>query len=105
MDMEFINITMKEGVELAKKDSFCLVDVREPAQYKQGHLKGAMNMPYGIITDIEKIENKKLIVYCDYGGQSMLAARHLSKEGYEVYNVVGGVHYYRGQLTALGFTM
>ncbi|MDD3746196.1 MAG: rhodanese-like domain-containing protein [Anaerostipes sp.] len=102
--MDFINISMKEGVQLAQKKNNLLVDVREPAQYKKGHLKSAINIPYGIIQKKEEVENKSLIVYCDYGGQSMLAARHLAKEGYIVYNIVGGVHYYRGQLTALGFT-
>ena len=37
---------------------------------------------------------KKIIVYCDFGGQSMMAARHLRNDGFEVYNIIGGVYYY-----------
>ena len=40
------------------------------------------------------MDGKKIIVYCDFGGQSMMAARHLRKDGFEVYNIIGGVYYY-----------
>ena len=39
----------------------------------------------------DMMEGKKIIVYCDFGGQSMMAARHLRKDGFEVYNIIGGV--------------
>ena len=42
----------------------------------------------------EQMDGKKIIVYCDFGGQSMMAARHLRKDGFEVYNIIGGVYYY-----------
>lgn len=32
-----------------------------------------------------------MILYCDYGSTSLLAARKLGKAGYEVYTVVGGI--------------
>ncbi len=97
--MEFINITLKEGLKLAEnKEEYVLLDVREPYRYKEQHLEGAVNCPYGIMDDKIKIETeKKIIVYCDLGGQSMMAARHLAKEGYHVYNIVGGVYYYLGE--------
>ena len=43
---------------------------------------------------IEQMDGKKIVVYCDFGGQSMMAARHLRKDGFEVYNIIGGVYYY-----------
>lgn len=102
--MEFINITLQEGIDLSKEDDYVLFDVREPYRYKQGHLQGALSMPYGVIKD-KDYKDKKIIVYCDFGGQSMLAARHLAEQGYEVYNMVGGIYYYRGELTSLGLKL
>ena len=96
MRMEFINITLKEGLQLANnKEDYVLLDVREPYRFQEQHLNGAVNCPYGIVDGKKEIQtSKKLIVYCDFGGQSMMAARHLTKEGYKVYNIVGGVYYY-----------
>ena len=37
---------------------------------------------------------KDQLFNCDFGGQSMMAARHLRKDGFEVYNIIGGVYYY-----------
>ena len=52
-----------------------------------------------IIRTYEKIDqwmhrlpkNRPLVLYCDYGSTSLLAARKLGREGYEVYTVVGGI--------------
>ena len=70
--MEFENISLKEGIKLSKdKKHYILMDVREEERYKEGHLENAIS-----------------------GGQSMMAARHLRKDGFEVYNIIGGVYYY-----------
>ena len=74
---------------------FNLMDVREEERYKEGHLENAISCPYGILKECyEQMDGKKIIVYCDFGGQSMMAARHLRKDGFEVYNIIGGVYYY-----------
>ena len=67
------------------------MDVREEERYKEGHLENAISCPYGILKECyEQMDGKKIIVYCDFGGQSMMAARHLRKDGFEVYNIIGG---------------
>ena len=77
------------------KENYILMDVREKDRYKEGHLEYAVSCPYGILKECyEQMEGKKIIVYCDFGGQSMMAARHLRKDGFEVYNIIGGVYYY-----------
>lgn len=93
--MEFWNISLKDALIMANDgENYQLIDVREPYRYEKDHLKGALNRPYGILKESDQFEEKSLIVYCDFGGQSMMAARHLEKEGYQVYNIVGGVYYY-----------
>ena len=39
---------------------------------------------------------RRIIVYCAYGGHSMMAARYLDSRGYPVTNANGGLSYYRG---------
>ena len=91
--MEFENISLKEGIKLSRdKKHYILMDVREEERYKEGHLENAISCPYGILKECyEQMDGKKIIVYCDFGGQSMMAARHLRKDGFEVYNIIGGV--------------
>ena len=82
---------------IKENDKQCiLVDVREKAKYDERHIEGAINISYRDMQagkfDISK--DKIIILYCDRGGLSMAAARYLSKQGYNVKNVVGGLKNY-----------
>ena len=82
---------------LARNKERCvLIDVRDKMKYEKQHIGGAINIPYRDIQAGEfDISNSKIIVlYCDRGGLSMAAARYLSKQGYNVKNVVGGLKNY-----------
>ena len=95
---EWLNIREQEvfcTLTPEDKKHYILMDVREEERYKEGHLENAISCPYGILKECyEQMDGKKIIVYCDFGGQSMMAARHLRKDGFEVYNIIGGVYYY-----------
>lgn len=70
-------ITEKDLKDALEKDpnSYAVLDVRKADAYAQGHIKGAINVPYGsdIATNLDKIralaKNKTLIVAC-YTGQT-----------------------------------
>lgn len=76
-----------------------IVDVRKEKKFLQRHIKGAINITYeNIIADKHELCNdKEIILYCDRGGMSILAAKYLISEGYRVKNVVGGLKNYRGK--------
>lgn len=95
----FQTISMRQLEELLNgKRTFTLLDVRQEAEFKREHLEGAVNLPLCKIEMAPMLISKSLpvIVYCAYGGQSMMAARSLSSQGYEVINTSGGLYYYRG---------
>lgn len=79
--------------------NFILVDVREREEYERGHLEGAVSLPLSELLKAPQMlpGEKIIIVYCSHGGNSILAARELSRLGYHVINTCGGLSYYRGR--------
>lgn len=87
-----------------------LVDVREPEEYRNGHIPGAINLPYselkGRIPELKAMTGTPyprrrivpVILYCNRGNTSLLAARDLLREGFCIKNVYGGIQSYRGPL-------
>ena len=77
-------------------DDCVLVDVRTPAEYKEGHLKGAINIDVkDSINFMKKAleilpKDKTVMVYCRSGKRSAMAAGKLAAEGYFVFNLEGG---------------
>ena len=69
--------------------TFTLLDVREQREYE----------PYERLDEVEAEipKDRPVVIYCAYGGQSLLAARKLAGCGYDAVNALGGLHYYRGK--------
>ena len=72
-----------------------ILDTREQEEFDEGHIKGAILIPY---TEIEsKAEqmlpdkNKLILVYCRSGRRSKIAAESLSKLGYTNVKEFGGI--------------
>lgn len=86
--------------ELGQNPKHVLIDVREDAEWAQGHLPKAIHLSKGIIErDIEQRfpdRDTPLVLYCGGGYRSILAAESLQKMGYrKVLSMIGG---YRGWL-------
>lgn len=70
-----------------------IVDVREPWEYKQGHVPGAILMPLGQLASrlTELDPEHPVAVICASGNRSQSAAALLGQKGFKtVYNVLGG---------------
>lgn len=73
-----------------------LIDVRSNQEYKEGHLKGAVNIPdFEITKRIEREipkKNQLIILYCQYGGRSRGCLNQMRQLGYtNLYNLYGGL--------------
>ena len=81
--------TVQENVTSHKA---ILVDVREPGEWKQGHVEGAISLPLSSLkkgVDTSALEHqlpKDTIVYthCVMGVRAVAAAKILEKQGYNV---------------------
>ena len=92
-----------ERMMLDVKDLLVL-DVREASEHEQGHLKGAMLVPRGILEAAADLEYPKhqpelaaarerpIALYCATGGRSAMAAFTLQLMGFkDVVNLAGGI--------------
>jgi len=80
---------------LTSAESPLLVDVREPDEWEEGHIPGAIHVPRGWLeARIEGLvpdKSRPLLVYCSGGSRSAFAAKALGEMGYEdVVNLAGG---------------
>ena len=78
-----------------------LLDVREPSEFKGGHVKDALNIPVGNIRTAEKKlpdKDAPLYVYCQSGGRSSRACSALKSMGYTNVTNIGGIGSYHGDI-------
>ena len=98
--MDFEMITPGQMERYVDDPDALIIDLRTPEEYRERHIRGAVNIPY------EKVQkgcmfpmDMCLVLYCERGSSSMSAAKALSGRGYRVKTVVGGIHAYRGKMT------
>ena len=68
----------------AKAGTFTLVDVRDPQEFAEGHIPGAINIPSDKFAAGSPVLDKEklVVVYCKSGGRSYTAYRKLQKLDY-----------------------
>lgn len=77
-----------------KEGEFILLDVRQPEEYRSGHLPGAEFIPLPeLLERMKELDPAKpLLVYCRRGNRSRSAAALLSSEEFvRVYSLQGGI--------------
>ena len=94
-DMELYEITMDQLFQ-KQEDGAEIIDVRSSQEYNEGHLDGAINIPYyEINSNIYRIlpdKDKEIVVYCSAGIRGKRAYKTLTKLKYKnVYNLYGGL--------------
>src|SRR5688572_22118845 len=93
-------VVPEEGPEelsrrVAGGEPVTVIDVRDPDEYRDGHLDGAANISRGFLefrigTAVSE-PDAPIVVYCQTGLRSMLAAKALKDLGYtSVTNLKGG---------------
>ena len=77
-----------------------IIDLRDFEDYKKGHIPSAINIPYdNLENEMYKLnKNTLLILYCDRGHISLMAARDLIKYGYQIKSIYGGLQAYYDRL-------
>jgi len=97
---KIINADKDDITALLKKKETIVIDVRDADEYKNGHIEGAINIPYDQIQSSVNYNKKPdIIVYCQTGARSHVAAMLLQDMGYKNIYDMGGINDYDGKLT------
>jgi rhodanese-related sulfurtransferase len=87
---DFENVSPKEAYALLQNDNnITFVDVRSLKEYKKDHIIGAVHAPMNSLNKFSS--SKKLLVYSERGERSVEASRTLTRRGFQVLQLEGGV--------------
>jgi rhodanese-related sulfurtransferase len=77
----------------ARQNQVFLLDVRQPEEFRQGHISGAKLIPLDQlqqrIHDLPR--DREIVCICHSGNRSRQATRLLAQSGYQATNLQGGM--------------
>jgi rhodanese-related sulfurtransferase len=96
------HVSSAEAIRLMNHDKGLLVDVREPDEFRGGHIPNALSLPLsglsGGLKQLEKHLARPLIVCCRTSQRSARAAIALRKHGFASVQVLaGGITAWQGE--------
>ena len=87
-------LTVAQAVQLMNQEGALVLDVREPDEFRTGHIPHAINIPVGTLPgrlkEIEKYKDKPILLNCRTSQRSARAALMLRKQGYTTAHILGG---------------
>ena len=95
------SVSTAQLADRLKASKLVLIDVREPWEYAEGHVKGAANVPLGQLPErLGRMDSgAETFVICAHGNRSIAAVKKLKRAGFDhVFNVKGGTAAWQGKL-------
>jgi rhodanese-related sulfurtransferase len=103
-------VPLVQEIDVDTLESCCaetiVLDVREPEEYEQGHVPGAINLPQAdLASRLDELPyHRPLALICRSGARSLRAAQFLRQVGFEqVMSVQGGTDAWRAAGKPLAF--
>jgi rhodanese-related sulfurtransferase/rubrerythrin len=105
MDSKVISVTsdeLKKFMDTHEEKDYIVVDVRQPAEYIQGHIPGAKLIPLPVLGQklSELPPDRDIVFYCRSGNRSMAGATFVADSDVskgKIFNLSGGIMAYNGQ--------
>ena len=88
-----LEVTVQQAEEM-RQNGAAVVDVREPWEYEQGHIDGAIPIPLQTLPEriADVPADQPVVINCHHGGRSMRAVQFLRSQGRtNVTNLQGGL--------------
>ena len=92
----YMNINAEKAKEMMENlDEFVLLDARSEEEFSEGHIPGAIVIPYEEVSERAEAEipekDGPVFVYCRSGRRSKIAAEELVSLGYSEVYEFGGI--------------
>jgi rhodanese-related sulfurtransferase len=89
-----------QAVQLLNREDAVIVDIRNEAEFKDGHIINAQHIPRADLKsrtdELRKFKDRPIVVCCANGTSSASALRELSTAGFEnVHSLKGGISAWR----------
>lgn len=90
--MRFMMLHPRQMREVVAKERALVIDLRELEEYRSFHYPGAYRFDYDKMEQWmrQMPRGRTIVLYCEHGTTSLMAARRLASVGYRVYTVNGG---------------
>jgi rhodanese-related sulfurtransferase len=94
-------LSIGEVVQALNADKAVLVDLRDSKDFSKGHIANAVNIPHNKVNEnlsiLEKHKNKQVILTDALGQHSGSVGRELTRAGYTVARMDGGMNEWKQQ--------
>lgn len=104
----FIQVEIKRGgqslsihqlTNLVNRENAIVVDVREAAEFKEGHIVDALNIPFAKLkerlSDLDKYKDRPVVIVDKMGQHAGAAGKQLRDAGFNVSRLDGGMTEWR----------
>jgi rhodanese-related sulfurtransferase len=90
------SLSPQQAITLVNTEDGIFLDLRDAADFKKGHVVGAINIPAaklpGRMVELEKYKERPIVLVCKMGQQSGAAGKQLKAgEFTKVYKMTGGM--------------
>jgi rhodanese-related sulfurtransferase len=81
-----------DGVPDPLPEGLRVLDVREPVEWTHGHIDGSVHVPLMELPQrLEEVGDQQTLVVCKVGARSAQAVGYLRQQGYDAFNLDGGL--------------
>lgn len=88
------SLSPNQLVQLVNAEQAAVIDLRDPAEFRKGHIVDAVNIPYGKLDErwgeLEALRERPLVLVCKMGQHSSATGKKLLGKGFTKVNRLGG---------------
>jgi rhodanese-related sulfurtransferase len=99
-DEPFVRVDASQGRQLLDQAGVQWIDVREPAEWRQGRIPGAVLVPLNslLVSPRQHLSGDNVVFYCAQGIRSAVACEVAAAIGLRrIYNLEGGIQEWEAQ--------
>lgn len=88
------SVPVNQAIRMVNHESAVIVDVREPDEFRSGHIPDSINIPLSTLrtrlSELEKFRSRPLVISCRTSQRSAKAAMMLQKHKFQSVHVLAG---------------